>query len=82
MNFESMNEKLEYKKAMVRPIVTYVTLGFYIAFTMFLAVVILFTETEFENGLLTVYTGISTLTASIVSFWFGGRGAKNSSGNG
>ena len=76
MNFQSMEEKKEYTKAMVRPRVTYITLGFYIVFTTILAIIILCTNTEIENGLITIYTGLSTLTASIVSFWFGGRGAK------
>lgn len=78
VNFSSAKELSDYRKAMVRPYVTYSILGFYGISTLVLGGVVLKTNTDLNNGLLTIYTGLSTLTASIVSFWFGGRGASSS----
>ena len=49
---------------------------FYGVWTVSLGAMVLFANKELNSELLTIYTGLSTLTASIVSFWFGGRGAK------
>ena len=61
---------------MVRPVVTYVTLGFLFLFTASTGIALNFGDKEMSNQFLAIYIGLSTLTASIVSFWFGGRGAK------
>ncbi len=75
-----MKEQADYKKAMVRPCVTYSIVWFYIGFTTLVGLLALFhEEAEINNGFLTIYTGLTTLTASIVAFWFGNRSAKSSS---
>ena len=79
VEFKSAKELSEYKKSLVRPKITYIILGFYGICTLILGGIILFNEIEFSSELLTIYTGLSTLTASIVSFWFGGRGASKTS---
>ena len=48
---------------------------FYGVCTVSLGAMVLFANKELNSELLT-NTGLSTLTACIVSFWFGGRGAK------
>ena len=71
-----MNARLEFQKGMVRPVMTYGTLGFLFLFTAGTGVTLFFGDKELSNQFLAIYIGLSTLTASIVSFWFGGRGAK------
>ena len=81
VEIESAKELSDYRKAMVRPYITYSILGFYGICTLILGGVVLKTNTNLDSGLLTIYTGLSTLTASIVSFWFGGRGASKTPTN-
>ena len=81
VEIESVKELSDYRKAMVRPYITYGILGFYGICTLILGGVVLKTNTNLDSGLLTIYTGLSTLTASIVSFWFGGRGASKTPTN-
>ena len=76
MNLEFSDDKLKYRRGMVRPCVTYGILGFFILFTAIVGVSVLFFDKKISSELLTIYTGLSTLTASIVSFWFGGRGVQ------
>ena len=70
-----MNAKLEFRKGMVRSVVIYVTLGI-LFFTAVTGIALFFGDKEMSNQFLAIYIGLSTLTDSIVSFWFGGRGAK------
>ena len=75
----NLKEKENYNKAMVRPIVTYFIVAIYLIFTVIVGVFALFNEdATVNNGFLAIYTGLSTLTASIVSFWFGNRSSKSS----
>lgn len=81
ITFQSAKERSDYNKSMVRPRITYGILGFYGFYTLILGGIIVMTDKGLNTELLTIYTGLSTLTASIVSFWFGGRGARKHSGN-
>ena len=60
---------------MVRPVLIYVILGIPL-FTAGTGIALYFGDKELSNQFLAIYIGLSTLTASIVSFWFGGRVAK------
>ena len=82
MSVKYSEEKAKYRKSMVRPNVTYGIVLFYLLFTAIAGCMALSNDNaSINNGFLTVYTGLSTLTASIVSFWFGNRSSSKSSGH-
>lgn len=76
MSSKFTKEEAEFRKAMVRPYVTYGIVGFYIFATSVVGLLVLFENVSLDNGFLAIYTGLTTLTASIVSFWFGNRSSN------
>ncbi len=89
----TVEEYRNLKKSLVRPRVTYILLMAYIVFSVFLIMWLMFGEETVINSdgsatitnivsanketILVVFASFSTLVTSIVSYWFGSRGNKN-----
>ena len=89
----TVEEYRKLKKSLVRPRITYILLIAYIVFSVFLIMWLMFGEETVVNSdgsvtitnivsanketILVVFASFSTLVTSIVSYWFGSRGNKN-----